>query len=130
MRAGRELRRIIMDRIMAEVPGLAGRVYDKAAEDTPYPYATLGPSYWNDESTDCFAARSIVVQVDVWHKVTNKGECEDLTDDIATALDGYADTARLTMHPMQVPLVRVTDDPDGQSVHGIVQVESDVESNG
>lgn len=126
MRAGRALRRIIMDRIIAEVPGLFGRVYDRASETTSYPYATLGPSYWTDDSAECIRARVQTVQVDIWHSKVAKGELEDLVDDVSAALDGWADIEALTMHPLRVSLARIMDDPSG-SLHGVVQVEVVVE---
>lgn len=136
MRAGRALRRVIMDRIIDRVPGLGGRVYDKAVAGTPSPYVTMGPSYGVDDDAECIEARLITVQVDIWASArtedgdADKGVCEDLTDDVAAALKGWADTDALTMHPMRVTLVRVMDDPDGLSVHGVVQVEAMVESDG
>ena len=130
MRAGRTLRKIVMDRIIAQVPALGGRVYDKATEGTNYPFASMGPSDWVDESVECIKARSISLQIDVWGSRSNKGALEDLTDDVASALDGYADEDRLTMHPIRIMSVQVMDDPDGSTVHGIVRLEVDVESNG
>ncbi|MBU0368023.1 DUF3168 domain-containing protein [Acinetobacter baumannii] len=125
MRAGRALRRIIMNRIIDEVPGLDGKVYDRAAEDTAYPYVTLGPSYWVDDSAECIQARSQTVQVDVWHSGAAKGALEDLVDDVSAALDGWA-VDELTMHPLQVTLARIMDDPSG-ALHGVVQIEAMVE---
>lgn len=126
MRAGRALRRIIMDRIIAEVPALNGKVYDRAAEDTSFPYVTLGPSYWSDDSASCIQARTQTVQVDVWHSGAAKGALEDLVDDVSAALDGWADIDTLTMHPLRVTLARIMDDPSG-AVHGVVQAEAMVE---
>lgn len=125
MRAGRALRRIIMDRLIEQVPALVGRVYDRAAEDTAYPYVTLGPSYWVDDSAECIHARIQTVQVDVWHSGAAKGALEDLVDDVSAALDGWA-VDELTMHPLRVTLARVMDDPSG-ALHGVVQVEAMVE---
>ena len=124
------MRQIVMDRIIAQVPELAGKVYDRATKSVSHPYVTLGPSYWTDDSVECIEAREITLQIDVWHSQESKGVAEDLTDDIATALRGWADTDALTMHPLRVSLVRVMDDPDGQSVHGVVQVEAMIESSG
>lgn len=126
MRAGRILRQIVRSRIIAQVPALTG-VYDRPTEGAAFPYATLGASYWTDDSTECFEAREITLQIDLWHSQSNKGIAEDLTDDIAAALKGWADEAVLAMHPISVSLVRVMDDPDGVSVHGVVQIEAMVE---
>ncbi|MFC3568405.1 DUF3168 domain-containing protein [Paracoccus simplex] len=126
MRAGRILRQIVRARILDQVSGLTG-VYDRATESSAYPYATLGATYWTDDSVECIEAREITLQIDLWHSQSNKGVCEDLTDDIAAALQGWADETALTMHPLHVSLVRIMDDPDGVSVHGVVQVEAMVE---
>lgn len=116
---------MIMDRIIEQVPALAGRVFDRATETTAYPFATLGPSYWTDDSAECIRARVQTVQVDIWGSAA-KGPVEDVTDDVAAALDGWAaDT--LAMHPLRVSLVRVMDDPAPGVVHGVVQVEAMVE---
>lgn len=129
MRSGRALRQIVRARILDQVPGLTG-VYDRATESAVYPYAAMGPSYWNDQSVECIEAREITLQIDLWHSQSNKGVAEDLTDDIATALRGWADTDALTMHPLEIDTARVTDDPDGVSVHGIVVVRAMVEDDG
>lgn len=125
MRVGRALWRLIMDRLIVEVPTLAGRVYDRASETTAYPYATLGASYWTDDSAECIIARSQTQQIDVWGSGA-KGPVEDLTDDVAAALDGWA-VEELAMHPLRVTMVRVMDDPSPGVVHGVVQVEAMVE---
>lgn len=126
MRAGRTLRQIVRARILDQVPGLTG-VYDRATESAVFPYATLGASYWTDDSVECIEAREVTLQIDVWHSQSNKGVAEDLVDDVATALRGWADETALTMHPLEIDAARVTDDPDGVSVHGIVIVRAMVE---
>ncbi|MTH61441.1 DUF3168 domain-containing protein [Paracoccus litorisediminis] len=130
MRAGRTLRRIVMDRIIAHVPDLGGRVFDMATKGVDHPYATLGPSYWVDDSTECIDARETTLQVDLWHDSSSKGELEDLVDDVTAALKGWADTVSLTMHPVEISLVQIMDDPDGVSVHGVIQIEAMVEADG
>lgn len=132
MRAGRALRKIVIDRLSAEVAEVDGRVYDRATETDEFPFITLGTSYWVDDSAECIEARSMTVQIDVWCKSgenAGKGNAEDVVDDVATALNDWADTDALTMHPLRVTLVRVMDDPSG-CVHGLVQVEAMVESDG
>lgn len=126
MKVGRELRSLVIERLEAEIPALAGKVFDKATADTTYPYASLGPSYWSPRPVTCVTARLMTLQIDVWHRESSKGECEDLVDDVSAALDGWSDTTDLTMHPLAVSLARVMDDPNGD-VHGVVQVDVLVE---
>lgn len=118
-----------MDRIIAQVPALGGRVYDKATEGTVYPFVSMGPSDGLNESVECIKAKNISLQIDIWHSKSNKGVAEDLTEDVEAALDGYEATDVLTMHPIEIVQTQVMDDPDGSTVHGIVRIEVDVEQN-
>ena len=127
MTSGRILRRVIQDRIIEQVPDLGGRVYDKTSKDDPFPNATMGPSYWVRDDADCLEGKLWTGQIDVWDSNTNKGLVEDLVDLISAALQGYADTTEIAMQSFDVTLVRIMDDPDGVSVHGVIQVEVRVE---
>lgn len=125
MRIGRNLRRAVLSRLIAEVPALAGRAYDRATETDDHPYVTLGPSYWTDASVQCIPARSMTLQIDVWCSsgaATGKGNAEDVIDDVAAALKGWRDPDMMAVHPAEIYLVRVMDDPSG-SVHGVVQIK-------
>lgn len=128
MRAGRILRQIVIARLRDQIPGVP--VVDKPTQKTPLPYIVLGPSYWVSADAECIEAREVTLQIDAYDEATNKGRLEDLTDDIATALRGWSDEVALTMHPLEIEAVRVTDDPDGASVHGMVTVRAMVERDG
>lgn len=128
MRAGRILRQIVIARLRDQIPGVP--VVDKPTQKTPLPYIVLGPSYWVSADAECIEAREVTLQIDAYDEATNKGRLEDLTDDIATALRGWSDEVALTMHPLTVSLVRIMDDPDGMTKHGIVLIEAMVESDG
>lgn len=127
MRAGRALRQIVIARIKDQVPDLGGRVFDQAVRTTPAPYVTLGPSDWLPDDAHCIHGRAMSLQIDVWGKAIAKGELEDLTDDVSSCLRGWEDTDSLSMHPIEITLVRVLDDPDPDWVHGVVQIEVMVE---
>lgn len=123
-----DLQRVIVARLKAAVPSVAGRVYDNPPETVAMPYISIGPSYWNDDSAECIRARLETVQVDIWaSNRPDKRAAKDATDEVAAALDGWQDTDALTMHPLRVSLVRVMDDPSPGVVHGVVQVEAMVE---
>lgn len=127
MIGGRTLRQIVIARIKAQVPALTG-IFDKATEGTVYPYASMGASDAVNESVECIKAANISLQIDIWHD-KNKGIVEDLVEAVFLALDGYEDTAILTMHPISVVQAQVMDDPSGD-YHGIVRIEVDTERNG
>ena len=126
MRAGRTLRQIVIARIADQVPSLTA-VVDNATEGTVYPFASMGPSNWIPADAECIVARDYSLQIDIWHNHTSKGATEDIVDDVAAALDGFADTLRLTMHTIRVRQAFTRDDPDGVTKHGIVLIEAMVE---
>ncbi|AXC50062.1 DUF3168 domain-containing protein [Paracoccus suum] len=122
------LQRLIVARLKAEVPLVSGRVFDGPNETATMPYVSIGPSYWNDDSAECIRGRVETVQVDIWaSNKPDKRAAKDATDEVVAALDGWEDTAALTMHPLRVSLVRVMDDPAPGVIHGVVQVEAMVE---
>ena len=122
-----DLQRVIVARLKAAVPAVAGRVYDNPPETAVMPHISIGPSYWSDDSAECIRARVETVQIDVWaSNRPDKRAAKDATDQVADALDGWA-VEELAMHPLRVSLVRVMDDPAPGVVHGVVQVEAMVE---
>lgn len=125
MKAGRVLRQMVIARIEAQVPDLNGKVVDQAVAGTKYPYASLGMSYTLPAKAQCIDARVRTLQVDIWSD-GDKGLCEDLTDAVTAALDGWTDRARLKMPPLHVSMARVMDNPNG-GFHGVVQVEARAE---
>lgn len=123
-----DLQRLIVARLKAAVPSVAGRVFDGPPETAQMPFISIGPSYWTDDSAECIRSRTETVQIDVWASSRpDKRICKDAADEVAAVLDGWAIDA-LAMHPLRVALVRVLDDPAPGVVHGIVQVEAMVES--
>lgn len=123
-----DLQRAIVARLRVAVPALAGRVYDGPTETAQMPYASIGPSYWTSDDAECITARVETLQVDIWaSNRPDKRAAKDAADEVAAALDGWADTGALTMHPLRVALVRVMDDPKPGVAHGVVQVEAMVE---
>ena len=80
----RRLGQIILARIVAEVPELGGRVFDKAAENTVLPYVTLGAIYGVEDDAECIEADEWVVQIDLWDRASNKLKAADLEIDLLT----------------------------------------------
>lgn len=123
----RRLGQIILARIVAEVPELGGRVFDKAAENTVLPYVTLGAIYGVEDDAECIEADEWVVQIDLWDRASNKLKAADLAQKVRRALKGWSDTSEVTMHPLMVEPPRIMDDPDGVTVHAVLMVEASVE---
>lgn len=124
-----DLQRMVVSRLRAAVPSIEGRVYDGPSEGAVMPFASIGPSYFVSDDAECIRGRSETLQIDVWGaSKPNRGALKNAVDEVVEALDGYADTDALTMHPLRVVLVRIMDDPQAGVVHGVVQVEALVEA--
>ena len=123
-----DLQKLIVARLIEAVPAVSERVYDGPSETAQMPYVSIGPSYFTPDDAECIRGRSETLQIDVWgSSKPNRAAVKDAVDEVVDALDGYADTAALTMHPMRVSLVRVMDDVQQDIIHGVVQVEAMVE---
>ena len=123
-----DLQRMVVSRLKAAVPSVAGRVYDSPSETAQMPFISIGPSYFTPDDVECIPGRNETLQVDIWGSSKPKrAAVKDAVDQVYDALHGWQDTAALTMHPLRVSLVRVMDDPQAGVVHGVVQVEVSIE---
>lgn len=118
----RRLGQLVMNRIIAEVPEIGGRVTDKAIEGTASPYLTLGPISATDERAECIEAEEWVIQFDLWDTMSAKLKVAALAQKISNAVRGWSDEAEVTMHPLDVLPPIIEDDPDGMTVHCIIRV--------
>lgn len=122
-----DLQKLIIARLRT-VLSLGGRVYDSPTEGADMPFASIGPSYFVRADAECIRGRSETLQIDVWgDSKPNRAALKNAVDEVVEALDDYADTDALTMHPLRVGLVRIMDDPQAGVVHGVVQVAAEVE---
>jgi hypothetical protein len=126
------LQTLIFQRLtgFAGVTALVGaRVYDHPSKDVVYPYISFGASDYQPEDYDCIAARTETQQIDIWsRKQDGKRECKTIVDAVKAALHGYAaNPVEGALVDMRVTMVRVMDDPDGITSHGVIQLEMLVE---
>ena len=120
---------MVVSRLKAAVPSVAGRVYDGPSETARMPFISIGPSYFTPDDAECIPGRNETLQIDVWgSSKPNRAAVKDAVDQVYDALHGWEDTAALTMSPLRVSLVRVMDDPQAGVVHGVVQVEAMIET--
>ncbi|MDI3335868.1 DUF3168 domain-containing protein [Defluviimonas aestuarii] len=114
----------------AAVAAIVGqKVYDKPAATVSAPYLSIGPSDYVPEDADCIDGRTETVQIDCWSEAQDgKREVKALADAVKKALHGYAGTLTIgALVSLEAKLVRVLDDPDGITLHGVVQVEALIE---
>lgn len=132
MSVSNALQTLIYQRLMAYpalVALIGGRVYDGPRATALAPYVTFGASDYVEDDVDCIIGRVETIQIDVWSIADDgKRECKSITDAVKNALHLYAaEPTEGALVQMRVVLVRVMDDPDMITKHGVVQVEMMVE---
>lgn len=105
------------------------RVYDNVPSKPEYPYISFGPSDYRPDDVECISGRVETFQLDCWSRDNGKKrEARRLTDAVKSALHNVdGDLGDNALVNMRVVLVRVLDDPDGITAHGVVQVEARIE---
>lgn len=114
----------------AAVTAICGqKVYDKPAATVSAPYISIGPSDYVPDDADLIDGRIESVQIDCWSEAQDgKREIKALADAVKKALHRFAGTIDPgALVSIEVTQVRVLDDPDGITLHGIVTVEAMIE---
>lgn len=128
------LQKLIFERLTTYAPlvGLIGqRVYDKPAKDVVSPYISFGPQDFNTaEEAECVDVEVHTLQLDCWSVAQDgKQEAQAILAAMKRALHRFVvEPQDGALVSIEVVLVRVVDDPDGITVHGIMQVEAVMEA--
>jgi len=103
---------------------VADRVYDGVPKDPTFPYISMGASDFRTDDAECINSREETIQIDCWvRKNGRKWPCKEIVDAIVGALRNVTgELSNGTLVGLNIELSRVLDDPDGITVHGVVQV--------
>lgn len=108
---------------------VADRVYDGPPEKPTFPYISMGASDFRTDDAECINSREETIQIDCWTRRNGrKWPCKEIVDAIVSALrhlDG--DLTDGALIDSEIRIARVTDDPDGITAHGIVQLTAVLE---
>lgn len=108
---------------------VSNRVWDSPPASPVFPYITLGATDFTPTDADCIDMREETVQLDVWTRANGrKWPCKQIVDAVVNVLrrlDGDLTSGALV--GVRLELSRVFDDPDGITVHGVVQVTAMIE---
>ena len=133
MSSSAEIQKLVFDTLTASAPimAIANGVYDRVPQE-PFGARTacisFGPEDTQDDGADCIAGLKKTLQIDIWSRAPGFVECKTLTDLVRKAL--HRKPLALSVNAMvdvEVDLVRVFRDPDGETSHGVVQVMFTIE---
>lgn len=132
MSASVELQTLIYETLVgdADVGALIGdRIYDRMPSDGDYPCVTFGPTDYIDDDSQCITGRIETVQLDCWSRDQGRMRpCKEIADAVKSALH-KADLSLTTNALVEIVVagVRVFNDADGVTAHGVVTVEAILE---
>lgn len=128
-----ELQTAIYDALIGDdaVSALVGdRVYDGSPSTRAFPCITFGPTDNTWVDLECISASTETIQLDVWSRDQGRmGPCKEVCDTVRKAL--HLAALELDVNALvriRVDGVRVFQDSDGVTAHGVVTVEADLES--
>jgi hypothetical protein len=64
------------------------RVYDDVPDDTPLPYISLGPEFWQPFEALCLDGAEGFVQVDVWSDSVGRVQCREIVERAVALFNG------------------------------------------
>ena len=129
-----EFQRSVLTALKADaaVGDLVGdRVYDHPPESAAFPYVSFGPSDYFLDDTDCIGLRIESLQIDVWARSDGRiWPAREIADAVKAALH----LVDLSMNDHAIALLRVDGvrvfmDADGETAHGVVTLEAEIEEN-
>lgn len=126
------LHHFIIDQLKtnADVAALVrDRIWDSPPNKPEFPYITLGAIDTVRDDADCIRSRDETVQIDIWvREGGRKWPCKEIVDAVVDALlDVEGELQKGALVSLNIGVVRVLDDPDGITVHGVVQVTALIE---
>lgn len=134
MSVGKELWDLVRGALKAEnaVMALVTDVFDKVPSDpwkTKNAYISRGPVTGLPDDSECISGQEITMQIDVWSRKPDRWTVDDIISAMRRVLHENEDLElpHYGLVEMRVTLTRVIDDPDPNTVHGLIQVTALIE---
>lgn len=123
----------------ADLMALVGGVYDRvqrSADGSAAPsvwgtqngYISFGPEFVVYEDAECLELQEINLQIDVWSRQVGRVHCKRIVAEarrVLLALDELTENALVLS---EIILSRITPDPDGLTMRGLIQLRYEVEA--
>jgi hypothetical protein len=129
-----ELQTLIYNTLIADAGVSAlvdGRVYDGRPKGGKYPCITFGPADTIPEDLEGIEASTETVQLDVWSQDGGRlSPCKEIVAAVKDALH-LADLSLAVNALVQIRVngMRVFQDKDGITAHGVITIEADLEES-
>ena len=122
----------------AAVMALVSGVYDRvqlAADGTTAPsvwglqqgYVSFGAEYTTHSFVECVTKQSPTLQIDIWSRQVGRIHAKRIMAEVLRVLRSIDSLNDNALGSVNITLTRLMPDPDGLTIHGIIQVEFSVE---
>lgn len=115
------LQRAYYERLKAEIPEVAERVYDSIPASTAFPYIQIGDIQVISDGAGCIDSTEVYVTVHVWSRAQGQVENRRISGNARTALHEWLpDLPGFSIVEHEHRDTRTLDDPDGITSHGVM----------
>ena len=123
----------------ADLMALVGGVYDRvqrSADGSAAPsvwgaqngYISFGPEFVVYEDAECLDLREVNMQIDVWSRQVGRVHCKRIVAEARRVLLAVPELTENALVLAEAPLTRITQDPDGLTTRGLIQLRYEVEA--
>ncbi|WP_411838574.1 DUF3168 domain-containing protein [Paracoccus sp. ME4] len=92
-------------------------------------YISFGPEFVIYEDAECLDLQEVNLQIDVWSRQVGRVHCKRIVAEARRVLLGVTELTDNALVLAEAPLSRITQDPDGLTTRGIIEIRYEVEGH-
>lgn len=121
--------------LMALISGVYDRV-QRGNDGTAAPsvwgsqngYISFGPEFVVYEDAECLDLQEVNMQIDVWSRKVGRVHCKQIVEQARRVLLALPELTENALVLAEISLSRITQDPDGLTTRGLIQLRYEVEA--
>lgn len=90
-------------------------------------YVSFGAEYTTHSFVECVTKQSPTLQIDIWSRQVGRIHAKRIMAEVLRVLRSIDSLSDNALGSVNITLTRLMPDPDGLTIHGIIQVEFAVE---
>lgn len=91
-------------------------------------YVSFGPEFTVYEDAECLNLQEVNIQIDAWSRQVGRVHCKRIVAEARRVLMAMDELTVNALVLADAPLTRITQDPDGLTTRGLIQVRFEVEA--
>lgn len=91
-------------------------------------YISFGPEFVVYDDAECLELEEVNIQLDVWSRQVGRIHCKRIIAEARRVLMAMEELTVNALVLAETPLTRITQDPDGLTTRGLIQLRYEVEA--